>query len=188
MARAGLGRRSRQVLRRDAVIANRLAALTFALMIGLAACERGSNAATADSTGLWALAVHQDGAEDKSLVICADEPVLRAFMQSLPEVDGTPCRLDDPQLVLMAFCTNGQHRYAIHSMTGGDPNDFTVDTVIASDPSVARRFERRLHFLRRSSICPDGWTIGEIGVLGERSVLNVLSGKMRGLSDALQPF
>lgn len=187
MGRAAPGRRSPQALRPDAVIANRLAAMTVALM-GLAACERGSSAATVGATGFWMLAIHQEGAEDRSLVICADEPVLHVFMRSLPEVDGTPCRLDDRQLALMTFCTNGRRRYAIHSATGGDPDDFTVDTVIVSEPERARRFERRLHFLRRSSRCPDGWTQGEIGVLGERSVLNVLSGKTRVLSETMQAF
>jgi hypothetical protein len=152
---------------------------------GLAACEPASGAAPE----FWSLAVHQDGAADRMLVICADDPVLQAFMRSLPEVNGTPCALADSQLLRMEFCTSGNDRYTIQSsLSGVDDGDVTVVTVIAGGEGAGRRFERRMHFRRRARRCPDAWSVGEAGVQGGRQVMNVVSGKTRVLPRALPVF
>jgi hypothetical protein len=175
---------SRPARPRDTVTRNLLA---LALLgAGFSACDPASNAAPPSPSSFWTLAIHQDGVADKTLVVCADEPLLLAFMRSLPEVDGSPCLLDDQQLVLMEVCTHGSDQYAIHSQIDGTgADDFTTGMVISSLSGAPRRFERRLHFRRNADRCPAAWDIGEAGALGERVVQNVVSGKVRILPQTL---
>ncbi|MGE5501944.1 MAG: hypothetical protein ACM3W4_08455 [Ignavibacteriales bacterium] len=161
------------------------AIVVIAGALALAACGRAPQSGKGlapEQPALWSIASTDGG---QPTLICADAQLRNGFTRTLPTANGQPCRITGEPVVqddmFAARCRIGDDHFKVNAMIKGDRNsDFTVDASFVTEDRVEARFERSLHY-RKLGACPEGWTVGDSGVVGERRVVNTLSHAERQL-------
>jgi hypothetical protein len=91
-----------------------------------------------------------------------------------------------PSGVFNGRCRLGASVFGVHSVTRGDPNhDFTVKSVMQSEPEGAKRFVSTQRYRQVLASCPAGWNDGDTGFPGDRRVVNAISGAAHVVSQPI---
>lgn len=158
------------------------ATATCLSLIGLAACGRGEaqkTAAPAAAPELWRIEAINDGKVVKTLDICADDSVRRAFARPTPEFKGQTCdKAPSPAETAGSYavrCRMDHQNYVVSATTTGDPaRDFTVEMSVARQDKSGPTFEQTRRYAKLGA-CPAGWRSGDAAAPGDKQVVNTLA-------------
>jgi hypothetical protein len=144
---------------------NKFALVLPTVLITLAACENPAR------QSYWSIETIRGGTGTR-IMTCANERVRKV--------------LAGPK---GGAAFNSQSMKATSVTTGNPKRDFMVTTEI--DMTVGgetNHFEQTQHFRKAAEACPAGWTVGDMGLVGERAVMNALTGGTRELAAPIEDF
>jgi hypothetical protein len=172
-------------------------ATVIAILLGLAACERSPQTAKPETAkpaapvgqpALWSIEVMNGDRAASRVEICADRALQAGFVRPAPEVGGKPCLRvkggDRPDGTYSALCRADDQLYRVGTVTTGDKaSDFTVELTATRQDADGPVYEQVRRY-RRLGACPPGWRNGDSATLGDKELLDTITGVRRPMPPA----